>query len=363
MPVEAEGSVETAIAGITYGYELGVAGDSDTFRLDLRAGVRYFWDVWSDGPALHLTSTGGSIYSGNIGGGATDFYTPTQNETALVTVSSPSGDTGGYHFYYQATITALPLLLGSSADDNHNLDAVIASEIWGWDGDDVLRGSAGADCLVGGRGNDVLAGRAGADRMLGGLGNDTYYVDAGDRVQESAGAGVDQVRSTVTHALAANVENLILTGAAAISGAGNAANNVLYGNAAANILSGVAGSDRLLGGAGNDRLAGGLGADRLTGGAGADAFVFAAASETPRAGRDAILDFAHGIDRIDLRGIDADTLHAGNQAFRFIGAQAFSGVAGQLHQQGGILSGDLNGDRVADFEIAVAALTASDILL
>ena len=221
----------------------------------------------------------------------------------------------------------------------------------------VLRGNSVAN---------VLNGGAGADQMLGGLGNDTYVVDnAGDYVQEGAGAGTDMVQSSVAHVLAVNIENLTLTGTTAINGTGNGAANVLRGNAAANVLAGGAGNDQLLGGLGADRLSGGLGSDRMTGGAAADVFVFAAAAETGRgAARDAVLDFAHGIDRLDLRGIDADSLHAGNQAFSFIGALGFSGAAGQLHVQAGILSGDLNGDRLADFEIALSGtLTASDMLL
>jgi serralysin len=63
--------------------------------------------------------------------------------------------------------------------------------------------------------------------------------------------------------------------------------------------------------------------------------------------------------------IDADTDGtAGNQAFKFIGATAFSGVDGQLRFAGGILQGDTNGDRRADFEIKiVGALLAGDVIL
>jgi len=48
------------------------------------------------------------------------------------------------------------------------------------------------------------------------------------------------------------VENLTLTGAAAINGTGNAGNNVITGNSGNNILNGGAGLDTLTGGAGND---------------------------------------------------------------------------------------------------------------
>ena len=47
--------------------------------------------------------------------------------------------------------------------------------------------------------------------MIGNLGNDTYYVDnAGDTVTEwlNENEGIDEIRSTITRQLNANVENL-----------------------------------------------------------------------------------------------------------------------------------------------------------
>ena len=63
--------------------------------------------------------------------------------------------------------------------------------------------------------------------------------------------------------------------------------------------------------------------------------------------------------------IDAIAGVSGNQAFSFIGAAAFIGVAGELRFTGGIVSSDLNGDGNADFEIGVAvpALNATDFVL
>ncbi|MEG2266951.1 MAG: calcium-binding protein, partial [Acinetobacter sp.] len=70
------------------------------------------------------------------------------------------------------------------------------------------------------------------------------------------------MQSSVTYTLSnANVENLTLTGTSAISGTGNALNNVLTGNSANNTLTGGAGNDTLNGGAGTDTLIGGLGDD------------------------------------------------------------------------------------------------------
>src|SRR6185295_12841411 len=109
-------------------------------------------------------------------------------------------------------------------------------------------GGDGDDTLTGDDGNDTLNGGAGADDMDGGLGNDLYIVDnAGDVAGEVAG-GVDTVESSIGHMLSTNLENLTLTGAAAINGTGNTKANVITGNGASNVLSGLAGNDTLSGG-------------------------------------------------------------------------------------------------------------------
>jgi Ca2+-binding RTX toxin-like protein len=120
-------------------------------------------------------------------------------------------------------------------------------------GDDLLEGLAGNDTLRGLAGNDTLDAGTGGDRLIGGTGNDIYIVDGpGDTVIEIAGEGIDTVRSSATRTLDANVENLTLTGTAAIDGFGNSLNNVITGNSASNTLIGGGGADRLIGGTGND---------------------------------------------------------------------------------------------------------------
>lgn len=133
-------------------------------------------------------------------------------------------------------------------------------------GASAIRGTGNAlvNMLAGNSGNNQLDGLLGADVMSGGAGNDTYLVDdVGDQVVELAGEGVDVVKSTVTYELSAEVENLTLTGNAAIDGTGNVLDNILLGNAAANTL---------IGGAGNDTLSGGIGADAMIGGSDNDIY-------------------------------------------------------------------------------------------
>ncbi|WP_071189238.1 bluetail domain-containing putative surface protein [Trichormus sp. NMC-1] len=125
-------------------------------------------------------------------------------------------------------------------------------------------GNAGNNVITGNTGNNILDGGAGVDTLIGGLGNDTYIVDSTtDTITENAGQGTDTIQSSVTFTIATltNIENLTLTGTAAINGTGNAGNNVITGNAGNNILNGGAGNDTLNGGAGIDTLIGGLGND------------------------------------------------------------------------------------------------------
>ena len=147
----------------------------------------------------------------------------------------------------------------------------------------------------------------------------------------------------------------------ATSGSGN---DTLRGNAAGN---------RLDGGAGADVLQGDGGADILIGGAGADTFRYASLSDSGGTAVDHVTDFASGSDKIDLSMIDANSLLGGNQAFSWIGSNAFGGSgaasAGELraYQSGGdwFVEGDTNGDGNADLVIQLTvtgALVQGDFL-
>ena len=121
-------------------------------------------------------------------------------------------------------------------------------DIDGGAGDDILFGN---NIVIGGPGNDTLGG--GPDTELrGDVGDDTYIYDGTQLIQEAAGAGNDTVRSSVSFTLSANLENIVLTGAAAIDATGNSGDNLLTGNDAANVLNGRAGNDTMAGEGGND---------------------------------------------------------------------------------------------------------------
>ncbi len=191
-------------------------------------------------------------------------------------------------------------------------------------------------------GNDTIIGTGFADALLGGGGRDVIR----------GGGGKDTI-------------------------SGNARRDKLLGDGGGDLLDGGSGHDRLYGGAGNDRIIGGRGDDVLRGdagrdvmfgGFGSDRFVFADRFDfAPRKRPDVIADFSRARDdRIDLSAIDADTFKAGEQAFTFIGSEAFSETAGELRFRNGMLSGDVQGDGTADFYVAVenvSQLSVDDFLL
>lgn len=246
-------------------------------------------------------------------------------------------------------------------------------------GDDQLFGRAGDDLLQGGPGNDLLDGGLGADQMFGGDGDDIFQQATGAGVDTiDGGDGLDLLRLTspgqrLTWANITGVEAVTGTRARII---GTSGNDVLDFSAVT--LTGVSkidagsGSDVIIGSSDADVIGLGAGADDLTGGAGLDIFDMDSVTESrPGALADTIVDFEPGLDKISLKDIDASTKKSGNQAFTFIGSSAFSGAAGQLRVDhldatSTTIFGDVNGDRLADFQINLISyvlLQSSDFTL
>ena len=141
---------------------------------------------------------------------------------------------------------------------------------------------------------------------------------------------------------------------------GDAGNDGLTGGAEDDRLNGGSGNDSVSGGAGDDVLRGGTGVDVLSGGAGRDVFAFASKVEVFAAGlADHITDFQTGQDVIDLGFLANGT---------FIGAAAFSNVAGQVRYTlaTGVVACDTDGNGSANFSLVLdnhSALSAADFLL
>ncbi len=154
----------------------------------------------------------------------------------------------------------------------------------------------------------------------------------------------------------------------AINGGGG--DDALAGGSDDDTLSGGSGNDVVLGGAGDDTLDGGAGTDALAGGSGADRFVFDDVAESPAHAPDLVFDFnAVQGDQIDVSGIDAIIGTPENDAFIFIGGDAFSSTTGELRFEAdalwGVLEADVTGNGEADFAVnllGVSSLTPDDII-
>ena len=356
------------------------------------------------------------------GGVGDDTYYVDNIGDVVVEASAAGYDTVYSTIDYTLSKNVERLILTGSAITGTGND--LSNVIIGNDANNKLYGGLGDDTLDGGAGDDTLDGGFGVDSMTGGVGDDTYYVDnLKDLITEGKAAGTDLVIASCDHILSANVENLILSlSGTSHKGTGNDLDNKITGNNLGDTLDGGAGNDTLTGGDGKDSLIGGIGNDSLdggrnadtldggagddiliggigndilnggenndsldgggnddtlyggagkdvmSGGGGKDTFVFRNVSESTSAARDTITDFTSGLDKMDLSAIDANTnINAGgDQAFNFIGASSFHKIAGELNYVNGVLSGDTNGDGLADFQVLIsnkAALSASDFIL
>lgn len=274
-----------------------------------------------------------SLYAGagndflDGGEGVDEVY----GEAGIDTISYASAGAGvlvTFREEYQASVSGgggrdsiegFERIVGSQFADTLTGDSIV-NYMDGAAGDDVLTGRLGLDTILGGSGSDSLDGGAGADRLSGGAGVDTLTGDVGDDRLEGGDA-----------------------------------------------------SDTLLGGDGADILIGGQGRDLATGGAGLDLFRFGNGDTSAnRSQADTVADFSRGDgDRIDLRGIDANTSSADvDDRFSFLGTGAFTGAAGQLRyaqvEGDTYVHGDINGDKVADFYVRVDGLVdlvAADFVL
>ena len=198
--------------------------------------------------------------------------------------------------------------------------------VYGSEASDRLYGNSSSNRLDGRGGNDLVYGRSGHDRLYGGTGNDRLYGSSGD--------------------------------------------DWFYGSSGLDAIYGESGADRIYGDSGNDSITGGTGRDIMFGGSGSDRFIFKSRSEsgTTSSKRDVIADFTRG-DKVDLSYLDANTTRSGNQKFTFV--SHFTGRPGELqwdeNSKGFMVSGDVNGNGVADFSIQLntnlSSLRSSDFIL
>ena len=311
-----------------------------------------------------LGGAGGDLLNGGTGADRAQYIDATAGVTAdLQSPASNTGDASG------DTYVSIEDLYGSNFDDILRGNTG-SNHIWGAVGNDLIFGRNGHDSLYGMDGNDTLVGGGGSDLLNGGSGIDrAQYNDA------TAGVTADLQVSANNTGFAGgdsyvSIEDLYGSNFGDTL-RGDAGSNAILGADGNDVILGRDGQDTLYGGTGNDTLIGQAGRDFLYGNGGNDAFVYQdIADSAANYLRDQIRDFSTGADVINLLNIDANTILGGNQAFTFIGAAGFHGVAGELRSAvasgNSIVSGDVNGDGNADFSILVAGITnlhASDFFL
>ncbi|MDH6264815.1 Ca2+-binding RTX toxin-like protein [Rhizobium sp. SG_E_25_P2] len=273
------------------------------------------------------------------GGNGDDIYIVDDAGDLVVELGNDGSgnDTVRSSVTYTLTDFVDTLILTGSANLN-GAGTDLGNTLTGNTGDNILNGLDGNDLLNGGAGNDTLDGGAGSDRLAGGLGDDTYIVDnGGDNIVEDANAGTDTVRSSINLTLVENLENLVLLGAAAINGTGNALDNSIVGNSARNILIGLGGNDTLDGGAGNDRMEGGAGNDVYIVDNAADEVVEAAGSGSDSVRTSISLTLVENVEALLLLG-NADINGTGNGLDNLLtgnaGANSLDGGAGNDNLKG-----------------------------
>jgi serralysin len=250
---------------------------------------------------------------------------------------------------------------GNGGDDTFTV-ATAVSDYYGDGGKDTFDSAGYWNYFNGGDGRDTISyQRQDSDDFLQGRG---VFVDLYDKFARTGG-GREETLIDIENATGTSYADTIN---------GGQGNNILKGMDGFDVLSGRDGQDKLYGGNGgdnlfgddgNDKLTGGKGQDLLEGGSGNDVFIFEKISDSVTGDkRDLIDDFSHSEgDKVDLSKIDAGS---SNGSFDFIGDTAFSGTAGELRFHNHILSGDVDGDGKADFQIKIADVNTmhnSDFIL
>jgi Ca2+-binding RTX toxin-like protein len=316
--------------------------------------------------------------------------------TGLESISLQSGANAKFgdaaNSFYDYDIAAADNLVSAGRQLIVNAQSLRAGEDFTFDGSAetdgrfLVYGGHGVDDFTGGDGADVFifeGQRWGPDDHVdGGAGRDALVISAGiglTHIEFAADSFVNIESISLNNRYASDPSqkpsyelvlhngNVAAGGTLIVNGSSIAFGQVVnidgHGvHDGALILFGSGGNDVITGGDGADLIVGGGGQDSLTGGAGADTFRYGSGSDSPAGATDLIADFLTGSDKVDLSRIDANTLLAGDQAFTWIGASAFSGTAGQLRvrDEGGyrFVEGDTDGDGQADFAIAFYAVAA-----
>lgn len=270
--------------------------------IDSRSYNHAYADIYAGaGNDTLYASDAGCILNGGagddlmVGGAGGDTYYVDSIFDQIIENPSTTG------WYNDKVMSSVSYTLGANLEDLYLLGTANLTGT-GNELDNTLSGNAGNNLLIGGAGNDRLIGGGGLDTLVGGTGNDTYVLTSlNDLIVEQAGEGIDRVEAEFSYSLGSHLENLTLTGTAAINGTGNELDNLIYGNSANNRLVGGAGNDTLTAWGGNDYLQGDEGDDILDGGLGNDTMLGGAGNDSyyVDSTKDVVTEYANeGIDTV-----------------------------------------------------------------
>jgi Ca2+-binding RTX toxin-like protein len=180
------------------------------------------------------------------------------DDAFTVTVSDGTNTTSAHTFTIRNDV--VQAWGTNAADDLAQLtnydDPASTFHVYGFDGNDTMRGGSGADTLDGG------------DHAYAWHAPWLYTQEGGDIVDYGASTAAVDIELTRETQLGGHAEGDVLIGVENVIG--SAHGDSIVGDAAANLLVGLGGDDTLRGGEGHDTLRGGTGADLIDGGLGQD---------------------------------------------------------------------------------------------
>lgn len=278
--------------------------------------------------ALSYTSSGGTI-AGTVNKmtvGASKFLksatiegnlnvSGTLSSNADSVNSTVTGQLSGYkEQYYDGSFVDVS---ASVVYDGSALDESILANAAAWAGSDTfsidLPANPGKTWQINtGTGSDTITAKGGGGFLRINTGADNDRIILGDSAPVvDGGSGTDTIESMVNYTLstATNVENLVLSGKAAINGTGNATANEITGNGAANMIDGGLNTDITTG-------------DVLRGGAGNDTYLVRQAADT-------VIEYANaGIDLV--KSYISWALSDNVENLTLLGAESVNGVGNAL---------------------------------
>ncbi|MDR6757274.1 serralysin [Mycoplana sp. BE70] len=318
-------SANTVSQGSVPEVDIYTKGGNDTIYLNL---------VSRDGGFNYVDAGTGHDYVKNWFEGGNTIYLGSGNDTYV-------------HTGYAIEDSSYDKVYGGAGDDWFEV-LTLKSKYYGEGDDDTFLSAGFRNYFNGGSGIDTLSYELQDSSKLKGRG---VFADLEGKYAK-VGSNKETF-SSIENAVGTSYNDTLRGDSFGNDLEGGSGNDILWGRGGSDLLLGGSGSDELLGGSGNDYLIGGRGHDILNGGTGRDTFIFESIKDSVvGSNRDIIEDFIRSEkDKIDLSKIDADVYTKGNQAFHFIGTKSFSGEAGELRYSGHIISGDVNGDGRADFQI------------